>query len=155
MARQALPEHQRLDVDPPLRVRGTPAYRRVWRETASELQLTETQFARASLILLLRALAQHEPEAIARAVKRANRQLVEQGMPPVTAEEILDGEGLPEYGLLTWSEEEAVDHFEEYEAQLPKFKRLCRSICSHFWRQSLCDPIAPYTCRLNRAWKSP
>ncbi|HFT7388231.1 MULTISPECIES: hypothetical protein [Aeromonas] len=58
-------------------------------------------------------------------------------MPPVTAEEILDGEGLPEYGLLTWSEEEAVDHFEEFEAQLPKFKRLCRSICSHFWRQPL------------------
>ncbi len=134
MAPKALPNHQRLDAETPLRVRGTPAYRRVWREAASELQLTETQFARTSLIMLLRALAEHDPDAIARAVNRANRQLEAQGMPIVTAEEILSGEGLPEHGLLSWNQQEAAEHAAEHEAQLPKVQRLCRSVFSRFWR---------------------
>ncbi|SIR37793.1 hypothetical protein SAMN05880558_112140 [Aeromonas sp. RU39B] len=133
MPPRALPDHQRLDAETALKVRGTPAYRRVWREVASEFQLTETQFARTSIIILLRSLAKHEPKAIARAVKRANLQLSEAGMPTITAKEILNAEGLPEYGLLTWSEQESDEHSAEHEAQLPKFKRVIRAIFSPFW----------------------
>ncbi|MFL9590461.1 hypothetical protein ACKC5O_00575 [Aeromonas schubertii] len=136
MARTALPEHKKLDAESALKVRGTPAYRRVWREAASELQLTETQFARASLILLLRALAEHNPDAIARAVKRANRQLLALGLPAVTAEEILSGEGLPEFGLLSWSEEEVIEHAAEHEANMPTLQRICRSFLSRFGGKS-------------------
>lgn len=134
MARPSLPDHMRMNTETELKVRGTPAHRRVWREAASELQLTETQFARASIIMLLCHLAKHDPDAIARAVKRANRQLTEAGLPPVTAEEILSGEGLPEYGLLSWDKGECAEHSAECEAQLPKFKRIMRSIFAPlFW----------------------
>ncbi|SIR65925.1 hypothetical protein SAMN05880558_12427 [Aeromonas sp. RU39B] len=133
MPPRALPAYQRLDAETALKVRGTPAHRRVWREAASELQLTETQFARASIIMLLCSLAKHDPDAIARAVKRANQQLADAGMPTITAEEILSGEGLPEYGLLTWSQQECDEHTAEHEAQLPKFKRIIRAIFSPFW----------------------
>lgn len=50
---------------------------------------------------------------MARAVKRANRSLLEQGFPPVTVEEILDGSGLPERGLLTFSPQDEAIYDEE------------------------------------------
>jgi len=116
MGRPALPDHAKLDVIPALKVRGTPAHRQVWQEVGAELQLTETAFARTSLLLLLRAISQHEPQILARAVKRANRSLIEQGYPLVTVEEILEGSGLPERGLLTFT------HLDEetYEVERPK-----------------------------------
>ena len=109
MGRPALSDHEKMDSVSPLRVRGNPAQRRVWQEVGAELQMTETAFARTSLLILLKAISQHEPQILARAVKRANLSLVEQGYPPVTVEEILDGSGLPERGLLQFSpEDEAV-----------------------------------------------
>ncbi|MFM5175225.1 hypothetical protein ACEUAO_07275 [Aeromonas caviae] len=75
--------------------------------------MTETAFARASLLILLKAISQHEPGILARAVKRANRSLLEQGFPPVTVEEILEGSGLPERGLLQFSQEDEAAYNEE------------------------------------------
>ncbi|MEZ6952601.1 MULTISPECIES: hypothetical protein [unclassified Aeromonas] len=109
MGRPALSDHEKMDSVSPLRVRGNPAQRRVWQEVGAELQMTETAFARTSLLILLKAISQHEPQILARAVKRANLSLIEQGYPSVTVEEILDGSGLPERGLLQFSpEDEAV-----------------------------------------------
>lgn len=113
MGRPALPDHAKLDVIPALKVRGTPAHRQVWQEVGAELQLTETAFARTSLLLLLRAISQHEPQILTRAVKRANRSLIEQGYPLVTVEEILDGSGLPERGLLQFTPEDEAAYNEE------------------------------------------
>ncbi|MND19010.1 hypothetical protein D3C80_93090 [compost metagenome] len=116
MGRPALSDHEKMDAISPLRVRGNPAQRRVWQEVGAELQMTETAFARTSLLILLKAISQHEPQILTRAVKRANRSLVEQGYPPVTVEEILDGSGLPERGLLLFTpEDEAV-----YDEERPK-----------------------------------
>jgi len=75
--------------------------------------MTETAFARTSLLILLKAISQHEPQILTRAVKRANRSLVEQGYPPVTVEEILDGSGLPERGLLLFTPEDETVYDEE------------------------------------------
>ena len=113
MGRPALSDHEKMDSVSPLRVRGNPAQRRVWQEVGAELQMTETAFARTSLLILLKAISQHEPQILARAVKRANLSLVEQGYPPVTVEEILDGSGLPERGLLQFSQEDEATYNEE------------------------------------------
>ncbi|MFM4938143.1 hypothetical protein [Aeromonas enteropelogenes] len=103
MGRSALPDHAKLDVIPALKMRGTPAHRYMWREVGAELQMTETSFARAALLLMLNSISQHKPQILRRAVKRANMSLSAQGYPPVTLEEILKGEGLPEHGLLTFT----------------------------------------------------
>ena len=113
MGRPALSDHEKMDSVSPLRVRGNPAQRRVWQEVGAELQMTETAFARTSLLILLKAISQHEPQILARAVKRANLSLIEQGYPPVTVEEILDGSGLPERGLLQFSQEDEAVYNEE------------------------------------------
>ena len=113
MGRPALSDHEKMDSVSPLRVRGNPAQRRVWQEVGAELQMTETAFARTSLLILLKAISQHEPQILARAVKRANLSLIEQGYPPVTVEEILDGSGLPERGLLQFSPEDEAAYNEE------------------------------------------
>ena len=113
MGRPALSDHEKMDSVSPLRVRGNPAQRRVWQEVGAELQMTETAFARTSLLILLKAISQHEPNILARAVKRANRSLLEQGFPPVTVEEILEGSGLPERGLLQFSPEDEAVYNEE------------------------------------------
>ncbi|MNZ10440.1 hypothetical protein D3C78_272850 [compost metagenome] len=113
MGRVTLPDHENMSTRSPLRVRGTPGQRQVWQEVGAELHMTETAFARTSLLILLKAISQHEPQILARAVKRANRSLVEQGYPPVTVEEILDGSGLPERGLLQFSPEDEATYNEE------------------------------------------
>ena len=110
MGRVTLPDHENMSTRSPLRVRGTPAQRQVWQEVGAECGMTETAFARTSLLILLNAIAKHEPKILARAVKRANRTLVEQGYPPVTVEEILRGDGLPERGLLTFTACEEAAH---------------------------------------------
>lgn len=118
MGREALPDHQKLDTLSPLRTRATPAQRHMWREVSAEFGMTETAFARTSLLILLNSISKYEPQILARAVKRANLALIEQGYPPVTVEEILKGEGLPEHGLLTFtSEDEAV--YEEERRKTP------------------------------------
>ncbi len=86
MGRVSLPDHEKLDTLSPLRVRATPAQRQVWQEVGAEMHMTETAFARTSLLILLKAISQHEPQILARAVKRANLSLVEQGYPPVRAD---------------------------------------------------------------------
>lgn len=113
MGRVTLPDHEKLDTLSPLRVRGTPAQRQVWQEVGAEMHMTETAFARTSLLILLQAISQHEPGILARAVKRANRSLLEQGFPPVTVEEILVGSGLPERGLLQFTPEDEAAYNEE------------------------------------------
>lgn len=132
MGQKALPEHQRLSAETKLRM--TPAYHAVLREVASEFRMAETQFARASIVMLMRSLAKHDPDAIARAVERSNDALERRNLPVITAEEMLSGAGLPEYGILTWSEGEIIEHSECYEAQQPKWKRILRSVFSkYFW----------------------
>ncbi|MGU5595826.1 hypothetical protein ACV1C6_21185 [Aeromonas sanarellii] len=113
MGRVTLPDHENMSTRSPLRVRGTPAQRQVWQEVGAEMHMTETAFARTSLLILLKAISQHEPQILARAVKRANRSLLDQGFPPVTAEEILDGSGLPERGLLQFTQEDEAVYNEE------------------------------------------
>ena len=113
MGRVTLPDHENMSTRSPLRVRGTPGQRQVWQEVGAELHMTETAFARTSLLILLKAISQHEPQILARAVKRANLSLIEQGYPPVTVEEILDGSGLPERGLLQFSPEDEAIYNEE------------------------------------------
>ncbi|MFM5495497.1 hypothetical protein ACET9I_02830 [Aeromonas veronii] len=113
MGRDALQDHQKLDAISPLRVRGTVGHRQVWQEVGAEVGMTETAFARTSLLMLLNSISQHEPQILARAVKRANRSLIEQGYPPVTVEEILKGDGLPERGLLTFSPQDEAIYDEE------------------------------------------
>lgn len=116
MGRVSLPDHENMSTRSPLRVRGTPAQRQVWQEVGAECGMTETAFARTSLLILLNSISKHEPLILARAVKRANRSLIEQGYPPVTVDEILKGDGLPERGLLTFSpQDEAV-----YDEERPK-----------------------------------
>lgn len=113
MGRIAQPDHENLSTISPLRVRGNPAQRQVWKEVGAEMNMTETAFARTSLLILLKAISQHEPQILARAVKRANRSLVEQGFPPVTVEEILEGSGLPERGLPQFTQEDEAAYNEE------------------------------------------
>ena len=113
MGRPALSDHEKMDAISPLRVRGTVGHRSVWQEVGAEVGMTETAFARTSLLILLTAISQHEPQILARAVKRANRSLLDQGFPPVTVEEILDGSGLPERGLLQFSPEDEATYNEE------------------------------------------
>lgn len=113
MGRPALSDHEKMDAVSPLRVRGTVGHRQVWQEVGAEVGMTETAFARTSLLILLKAISQHEPQILARAVKRANRSLLDQGYPPVTVEEILDGSGLPERGLLQFSPEDEAAYNEE------------------------------------------
>ncbi|TNI98289.1 hypothetical protein [Aeromonas veronii] len=113
MGRPALSDHKKMDTLSPLRVRGTVGHRQVWQEVGAEVGMTETAFARTSLLMLLNSISKHEPQILARAVKRANRSLIEQGYPPVTVEEILKGDGLPERGLLTFSPEDEAAYNEE------------------------------------------
>ena len=113
MGRPALSDHEKMDTLSPLRVRGPVGHRQVWQEVGAECGMTETAFARTSLLMLLNSISQHEPDILARAVKRANRALIEQGYPPVTVEEILDGSGLPERGLLQFSQEDEAAYNEE------------------------------------------
>lgn len=113
MGRPALSDHEKMDTLSPLRVRGTVGHRQVWQEVGAEVGMTETAFARTSLLMLLNSISKHEPQILARAVKRANRSLIEQGYPPVTVEEILKGDGLPERGLLTFSPEDEAAYNEE------------------------------------------
>ncbi|MEA9440012.1 hypothetical protein VCX45_04745 [Aeromonas caviae] len=103
MGRVTLPDHENMSTRSPLRVRGTPAQRQVWQEVGAECGMTETAFARTSLLILLNAIAKHEPGILARAVKRANRNLIRQGYPAVSIGEVLVGEGLPERGSLDFS----------------------------------------------------
>lgn len=113
MGRDALQDHQKLDTISPLRVRGTVGHRQVWQEVGAEVGMTETAFARTSLLMLLNSISKHEPGILARAVKRANRSLIEQGYPPVTVDEILKGDGLPERGLLTFTAADEAAYDEE------------------------------------------
>ncbi|HHQ4761313.1 TPA: hypothetical protein ACSP8C_001684 [Aeromonas veronii] len=113
MGRPALPDHAKMDSISPLRLRGNPAQRCVWQEVGAEFGMTETAFARTSLLILLNSISKHEPLILARAVKRANRSLIEQGFPPVTIEEILNGTGLPERGLLTFLPSDEIAYDEE------------------------------------------
>ncbi|ELV7509402.1 MULTISPECIES: hypothetical protein [Aeromonas] len=123
MGRPALPDHEKMDTMSALRLRGTPAQREVWREVASEFCMTETAFARASLITLLNSISQHEPEILVRAVKRASRILIAQGYPPATIDEILSGYGLPEYGKLAFTpDDEAVYESERHKTPVEKLK---------------------------------
>lgn len=107
------PEHENMSTISPLRVRGTVAHRSVWQEVGAEVGMTETAFARTSLLMLLNSISKHEPQILARAVKRANRSLIEQGYPPVTVDEILKGDGLPERGLLTFTAADEAAYDEE------------------------------------------
>ncbi|MGY3922026.1 hypothetical protein LA366_02520 [Aeromonas jandaei] len=113
MGRVSLPDHEKLDTCSPLRVRGTVGHRQVWQEVGAEVGMTETAFARTSLLMLLNSISKHEPQILARAVKRANRSLIEQGYPPVTVDEILKGDGLPERGLLTFTAADEAAYDEE------------------------------------------
>jgi hypothetical protein len=113
MGRPALPDHAKMDSISPLRLRGNPAQRCVWQEVGAEFGMTETAFARTSLLILLNSISKHEPLILARAVKRANRSLIEQGFPPVTVEEILNGTGLPERGLLIFLPSDEIAYDEE------------------------------------------
>ncbi|MFM5393190.1 hypothetical protein ACEUAB_03380 [Aeromonas veronii] len=125
MGREALPDHKKLDTLSPLKTRATPAQRHMWREVGAEFGMTETAFARTSLLILLKVISQHEPQILTRAVKRANRSLIAQGFPQVTIEEILAGEGLPERGLLTFSGvDEANYNQERPEKPVQRLKRL-------------------------------
>lgn len=125
MGREALPDHKKLDTLSPLKTRATPAQRHMWREVGAEFGMTETAFARTSLLILLKVISQHEPQILARAVKRANRSLIAQGFPQVTIEEILAGEGLPERGLLTFSGvDEANYNQERPKKPVQRLKRL-------------------------------
>ena len=63
MGRVTLPDHENMSTRSPLRVRGTPAQRQVWQEVGAECGMTETAFARASLLILLKAISQHEPRS--------------------------------------------------------------------------------------------
>ncbi|WMC11724.1 hypothetical protein PU634_04995 [Oceanimonas pelagia] len=54
------------------------------REVAGELGQLPTEFARGSMELTLVLLAKHDPELMARAIKRANRVLAGQGYEPLT-----------------------------------------------------------------------
>lgn len=118
MGRDSLPDHEKLDTLSPLRVRGTVGHRSVWQEVGAEVGMTETAFARTSLLMLLNSISKHEPDILARAVKRANRSLMEQGYPPVTVEEILQGAGLPERGLLMFTAND-VETFNEERPKKP------------------------------------
>ncbi|HDN9784858.1 TPA: hypothetical protein P2N00_000495 [Aeromonas salmonicida] len=123
MSRAALPDHENMSTISPLRLRGTPAQREVWREVAAEFCMTETAFARVSLLTLLNSISQHEPEILARAVKRASRILMAQGYPPATIEEILSGYGLPEYGKLAFTpDDEAAYENERHKTPVEKLK---------------------------------
>ena len=113
MGRPALSDHEKMDSISPLRLRGNPAQRCVWQEVGAEYGMTETAFARTSLLILLNSISKHEPQILTRAVNRANRSLIEQGFPPVTVEEILAGSGLPERGLLMFSPSDEVTYDEE------------------------------------------
>lgn len=125
MGRAARPEHKKLDTLSPLRLRATPGHRMVWLEMASEFGMTETAFARTSLLLLLHSISKHEPQILNRAVKRANRCLLLLGYPPVTPGEILAGEGLPERGLLTFSGVDETNYnLERPEKPVQRLKRL-------------------------------
>ena len=53
MGRVTLPDHENMSTRSPLRVRGTPAQRQVWQEVGAECGMTETAFARTSLLILL------------------------------------------------------------------------------------------------------
>ncbi|TNI85183.1 hypothetical protein [Aeromonas sobria] len=125
MGRPALSDHEKMDTLSPLRVRGPVGHRSVWQEVGAECGMTETAFARTSLLMLLNSISKHEPQILARAVKRANRSLIEQGYPPVTVEEILQGDGLPECGLLTFSpRDEAIYDEERPKKPVQKLKDL-------------------------------
>lgn len=119
MGRVSLPDHEKLDTLTPLKTRAAPAQRHMWREVGAEFGMTETAFARTSLLILLNAIAKHEPDILARAVKRANRNLIRQGYPAVSIGEVLAGEGLPERGSLDFTtrlnEEGAYEVTTEYD----------------------------------------
>jgi hypothetical protein len=101
MGRPALPDYAKLDSVSPLRLRGTPPHREVWREIAAEFGISEASLARIALLILMRSIARYEPLLFMRALMRVNRTLASQNYPSVTNTEILDGMGLPEQGLLT------------------------------------------------------
>lgn len=132
MVRPTLPSHRKLDYLSPARIRAPIAQRLMWREVAAEAQLTETAFARISIVMLMRALAKTNRWQMRRAVKRANRQLLRLNMPPVTLREILSGDGLPEYGLLNWTLSDQLEHRQLARAQLNSYQRLCRSVAGLF-----------------------
>lgn len=119
MARPVLADHLKMDALSPLRVRGTVGHRSVWQEVGAEIGMTETAFARTSLLILLNSISKHEPDILARAVKRANRNLIRQGYPAVSIGEVLAGEGLPECGSLDFTtrlnEEGAYEVTTEYD----------------------------------------
>lgn len=130
MGRPALPDHAKLDALSALKVRAPAAHRKVWQEVGAELQMTETAFARTSLLLLLAAIAEHKPEILRRAVKRANRSLIEMGYPPVTITEIVEGAGLPERGLLQFIPEDIVAFDED--RPVPLVQEITNKITNFF-----------------------
>lgn len=135
MARTALPEHKKLDAVSPLRTRLPVSYRRALLELASEVGMSETAFSRTAILYLFNALAKDNPQAIDRAVIRTNQFLHELGMPPITEDELLAGEGLPENGVISWTQEEVIEHAEECWARQPKYKVVIRNLFSPFWRR--------------------
>lgn len=128
MARKSMPEHQKLDFYDPMKVRAPAAHREVWGEVASELKMTDAAFARSSLLLVLNAIAEHDPALLARAVKRANRALTEQGFPPITLADALTGAGLPEHARLLITPQEIEQCDKERPCFAEKFNAFCKNI---------------------------
>lgn len=110
MGRNSLPEHEKLDVLSPLRVRAPVGQRAAWLEVAAELGLTETALARVSVLLMINAIANTNPALLARAVKRANTALIDAGYPPITVAELATGAGLPERMLITLTDDDEADY---------------------------------------------
>lgn len=88
MGRHTLPPEKKIQ-DAAIKLRGTAAENAVWREIAALLGLRPTHLARDSQNAVMQILEHHMPELMARAVKRANRALIEDGHSPTTVEAFL------------------------------------------------------------------
>lgn len=90
MGRKHLPQEQKLDDRQTIKMRFNPSKGQLCREAAAELGQLPTEFARGSMELTLMLLAKHDPALVARAIKRTNRALAEQGYEPITLEGLLN-----------------------------------------------------------------
>lgn len=107
MGRKELPPEQRLDDTRTIKMRGTAAQGQLWRETAAELGMLPTEFARASVASLIMQLAKHDEAMLARAIKRANRVLCEQGLEPISIASLLDELSTgPAHEVISWSHDD-------------------------------------------------
>lgn len=88
MGRHTLPPEKKIQ-DAAIKLRGTAAENAVLREAAAELGLIPTHFVRDGHNLIIQLLEHHMPGLLARAVKRANRALIEDGFPPITVDAFL------------------------------------------------------------------